>query len=133
MKVLVAQGGGPTAVINHSLVGLVLASRHFSKIEDVYGSRHGVAGILSEDFIDLGQESAQQIELLAATPGSALGSTRDKPDTKYCQEILKVLRAHGIDHFFYIGGNDTADIEEVIDSVRPQDLKDLLAVLGVGL
>ena len=57
MKVLVAQGGGPTAVINHSLVGLVLAARRFSKIEDVYGSRHGVAGILSEDFIDLGQES----------------------------------------------------------------------------
>lgn len=114
MKVLVAQGGGPTAVINHSLVGLVLASRHFSKIEDVYGSRHGVAGILSEDFIDLGQESAQQLELIAATPGSALGSTRDKPDTKYCQEILKVLRAHGIDHFFYIGGNDTAETLRIL-------------------
>src|SRR5450830_811480 len=114
MKVLVAQGGGPTAVINHSLVGLVLASRRFSKIEDVYGSRHGVAGILSEDFIDLGQESAQQLELIAATPGSALGSTRDKPDTKYCQEILKVLRAHGIDHFFYIGGNDTAETLRIL-------------------
>ena len=114
MKVLVAQGGGPTAVINHSLVGLVLASRRFSKIEDVYGSRHGVAGILSEDFIDLGQESAQQLELIAATPGSALGSTRDKPDTKYCQEILKVLRAHGIDHFFYIGGNATAETLRIL-------------------
>ena len=109
MKALVAQGGGPTAVINQSLAGVVLEARRFSNIESVYGACHGVAGICPENIVDLGQETTQQIELIAAMPGSALGSTRDKPDTRYCQEILRVLRAHGIGYFFYIGGNDTAD------------------------
>ena len=95
-KALVAQGGGPTAVINQSLAGVVLEARRFSNIEAVYGACHGVAGISPENIVDLGQETTQQIELVAAMPGSALGSTRDKPDTKYCQEILRVLQAHGI-------------------------------------
>src|SRR5450759_4760920 len=114
MKALVAQGGGPTAVINQSLAGIVLEARRFSRIEAVYGACNGVAGISPENIVDLGQETTQQIELVAAMPGSALGSTRDKPDTRYCQEILKVLRAHGIDHFFYIGGNDTAETLRIL-------------------
>ena len=114
MKALVAQGGGPTAVINQSLAGIVLEARRFSNIESVYGACHGVAGICSENIVDLGQETTQQIELVAAMPGSALGSTRDKPDTRYCQEILRVLQAHGIGYFFYIGGNDTADTLRIV-------------------
>jgi 6-phosphofructokinase 1 len=114
MKALVAQGGGPTAVINQSLAGIVLEARRFSNIESVYGACHGVAGISSEDIVDLGEETTQQIELVAAMPGSALGSTRDKPDTRYCQEILRVLQAHRIGYFFYIGGNDTADTLRIV-------------------
>ena len=114
MKALVAQGGGPTAVINQSLAGVVLEARRFSNIESVYGACHGVAGISPENIVDLGQETTQQIELVAAMPGSALGSTRDKPDTRYCQEILRVLQAHGIGYFFYIGGNDTADTLSIV-------------------
>jgi 6-phosphofructokinase len=114
MKALVAQGGGPTAVINQSLAGIVLAARRFSNIKSVLGACHGVGGIPPENFVDLGQETAQQLELVAATPGSALGSTRDKPDTRYCQEILRVLQAHGIGYFFYIGGNDTADTLRIV-------------------
>ncbi len=114
MKALVAQGGGPTAVINQSLAGVVLEARRFSNIESVYGACHGVAGISPENIVDLGQETTQQIELVAAMPGSALGSTRDKPDTRYCQEILRVLHAHGIGYFFYIGGNDTADTLRIV-------------------
>ena len=114
MKALVAQGGGPTAVINQSLAGVVLEARRFSNIKSVYGACHGVAGISPENIVDLGQETTQQIELVAAMPGSALGSTRDKPDTRYCQEILRVLQAHGIGYFFYIGGNDTADTLSIV-------------------
>ncbi len=114
MKALVAQGGGPTAVINQSLAGVVLEARRFSNIKSVYGACHGVAGISPENIVDLGQETTQQIELVAAMPGSALGSTRDKPDTRYCQEILRVLQAHGIGYFFYIGGNDTADTLRIV-------------------
>ena len=113
-KVLVAQGGGPTAVINQSMAGVALEARKFRGIELVYGARHGVRGIIREDFVDLTQETSHSIEMVANTPSSALGSTREKPDLKYCQEILKVLKAHGIGYFFYIGGNDSSDTVRIV-------------------
>lgn len=113
-KILVAQGGGPTAVINQSLVGVVLEARRFGGVERIYGARHGVRGIVNEDFVDLTQETSHNLELVAATPGSTLGSTRDKPDLKYCQQIFEVLRAHGIGYFFYIGGNDSSDTVRIV-------------------
>ncbi|HIJ37935.1 MAG TPA: 6-phosphofructokinase [Rhodospirillaceae bacterium] len=113
-KVLVAQGGGPTAVINQSMVGAVLESRKFREIERVYGAFHGVRGIVDENFFDLTQETTHNLEMVAETPASALGSTRDKPDLKYCQEIFKVLRAHGVAYFFYIGGNDSSDTVRIV-------------------
>jgi 6-phosphofructokinase len=113
-KILVAQGGGPTAVINQSLVGVVLESRRHHKVERVFGAHHGVRGIVNEDFVDLTQETSHNLELVARTPASALGSTRDKPDLKYCQEIFRVLQAHEIQHFFYIGGNDSADTVRIV-------------------
>ena len=114
-KILVAQGGGPTAVINQSLVGVVLEARRHRGIDLVYGARHGVRGIIHEDFVDLTQETSHNLELVADTPASALGSTRDKPDQKYCHEIFEVLRAHGIGHFFYIGGNDSSDTVRIVN------------------
>ena len=112
--ILVAQGGGPTAVINQSLVGVVLEARRHKGIDLVYGARHGVRGIVEEDFVDLTQETSHNLELVAGTPSSALGSTRDKPDLAYCQKIFKVLQAHGIGHFFYIGGNDSSDTVRIV-------------------
>src|SRR5882757_1128406 len=113
-RILIAQGGGPTAVINQSLVGVVLAARHDSLIQGVFGARHGVRGILNEDLLDLSRETGAQLEAVARTPSSALGSTRDKPDLAYCQEILKVLKAHQVGYFFYIGGNDSADTVRIV-------------------
>ena len=113
-KILVAQGGGPTAVINQSLAGVVLEARRFGGVERIYGARHGVRGIVNEDFVDLTRETSHNLEMVAATPGSALGSTRDKPDLKYCHQIFEVLRAHGIGHFFYIGGNDSSDTVRIV-------------------
>ena len=113
-KVLVAQGGGPTAVINQSMAGVVLEARKFRNVELVYGAYHGVSGIVDEEFLDLTQETSHNIEMVAGTPSSALGSTRDKPDLKYCQEIFKVLKAHGIGYFFYIGGNDSSDTVRIV-------------------
>ena len=121
-KILVAQGGGPTAVINQSLVGAVLAARGFRNVDFVYGARHGVRGIVNEDFLDLGQETSDNLERVAATPASALGSTRDKPDLAYCKEIFKVLEAHRIGHFFYIGGNDSSDTVRIVsEEARKSD------------
>ena len=113
-KVLVAQGGGPTAVINQSLAGVVLAARRHPELGRVYGARHGVRGIVDEDFIDLSFETTANLERVAATPSSALGSTRDKPDAAYCARIFDALRAHGISHFFYIGGNDSSDTVRIV-------------------
>lgn len=113
-RILIAQGGGPTAVINQSLVGAVLEARRFQQVERVYGARHGVRGIVNEDLVDLTQETVAHLERVAATPASALGSTRDKPDVKYCQEIFRTLQAHEIGQFFYIGGNDSSDTVRIV-------------------
>ncbi len=113
-KILVAQGGGPTAVINQSLVGLILEARKFQAISKVYGAFHGVRGIVNEDFVDLTRETSANLEAVAATPSAALGSTRDKPDLKYCQDIFKSVKAHGIGAFFYIGGNDSSDTVRIV-------------------
>ncbi|QYF95667.1 6-phosphofructokinase [Massilia sp. PAMC28688] len=113
-KILVAQGGGPTAVINQSMVGVVLEARRFANVTKVYGALHGVRGIVNQDFLDLTQETTANLELVAATPSSALGSTRDKPDAAYCAKIFESLRAHQIEHFFYIGGNDSSDTVRIV-------------------
>lgn len=114
-KVVVAQGGGPTAVINQSLVGVVLESRKFNQVTKVYGAINGVSGIIDEDFFDLTQETTHNLEQVAMTPSSALFSTRDKPDEKYCKEIFAVLKAHDVRYFFYIGGNDSADTVRIVN------------------
>ncbi len=121
-KVLVAQGGGPTAVINESMVGTVIESRKIPAVDRVYGAYHGVRGIINEEFLDLTRETTHNLEMVGNTPTSALGSTRDKPDEKYCTEIFKVLRAHGIETFFYIGGNNSSDTARILrDQARAAD------------
>ena len=114
-KVLVAQGGGPTAVINQSLVGVVLESRKFTQVTSVYGAINGVRGIINEEFLDLTQETTHNLEQVAITPSSALLSTRDKPDEKYCQEMFRVMRAHDVRYFFYVGGNDSSDTVHIVN------------------
>ena len=114
-KALVAQGGGPTAVINQSLVGVVLEARKFPEITKVYGALHGVRGILNEDFIDLTQATTHNLEQVGLTPASALGSTRDKPDVEYCKKMFQVMLAHEIRYFFYIGGNDSSDTCRIVN------------------
>lgn len=114
-KVLVAQGGGPTAVINQSLVGAVLESRKYQQITKVYGAVNGVEGILNENFWDLSMETTHNLEQVAVTPSSALLSTRIKPDAKMCKEMFEVMKAHDIRYFFYIGGNDSSDTVRIIN------------------
>lgn len=114
-KVLVAQGGGPTAVINQSLVGVVVEARKYSHVKRVYGAVNGVAGIVNEELMDLTQETWHNLEQVASTPSSALLSTREKPNEDYCARIFKVLKAHDVRYFFYIGGNDSADTTRIVN------------------
>lgn len=114
-KVLIAQSGGPTAVINQSLVGIVAEARKFTQVDRVYGALRGVEGIVNENFLDLTQETTHNLEMVAKTPSSALLSTRVKPDTAYCKEMFKVMKAHDIRYFFYIGGNDSSDTARIVN------------------
>jgi len=127
-KLLIAQGGGPTAVINQSLVGAVLEARKFGQIEAVYGALYGVRGIVNEAFLDLSGESAENLEAVAATPSSALGSTRDKPDEAYCQAIFRSLKAHDIRWFLYIGGNDSSDVVRIVSEQAKAENYSLRAI-----
>lgn len=114
-KALIAQGGGPTAVINQSLVGAIAEARKFTEIDRIYGAMHGVSGIKNEEFIDLTKSTTHNLERTANTPGSALGSTRDKPDEKYCEQMFSVMQKHDIRYFYYIGGNDSAGTCHIVN------------------
>jgi len=111
---VIAQGGGPTAVINQTLAGAVTAIRERHPKARILGARHGVRGLRDGSLADLTALSAADLARLARTPGAALGSTRDKPDAAYCEAVLKGLRAAGADAFIYIGGNDTAGTQLIL-------------------
>lgn len=111
---IVGQSGGPTAVINASVAGVVLASLKNNLITEVYGALNGIEGIIKENIIDFKKENIEDIELLKYTPSAALGSVRffldefEKNDTVY-KQILNVFKKYDIRYFFYIGGNDSMD------------------------
>lgn len=127
-KVVVAQGGGPTAVINQTLAGVVLEAAKHPRMTRVYGALHGVRGIVTEDFVDLSQETAANLLRVAEVPSSALLSTRDKPDADYCARILHVLKAHDVRYFFYIGGNDSSDTVRIVAEQAVRDGYELRAI-----
>ena len=114
---VVGQSGGPTAVINASLVGVIEEASKHSEIETLYGAVHAVAGIVKDEFIDLGKLSADELELAAASTCAALGSSRDKPDEEYCAKIFDVFKKRNIGYFFYIGGNDSANTAHIINTM----------------
>ncbi len=119
-NMLIAQSGGPTTVINQSLVGAVLQAKQQKQIKKIYGSLHGIKGILEEDLIDLGRESVKNLEEVAATPSSALGSVRKKPTPEDCANIFAVLKKYDVRYFFYIGGNDSAETTHIINEEARQ-------------
>jgi ATP-dependent phosphofructokinase / diphosphate-dependent phosphofructokinase len=114
-NMVIAQSGGPTAVINQSLVGAIEEAKKHSEIQAIFGSLHGIKGILEENFIDLRKESAKTLEEVANTPSSALGSVRKKPTPEDCAKIFQVLQKYGVRYFFYIGGNDSAETTHIIN------------------
>ena len=114
---VVSQSGGPTGVINASLVGVISEAGKHEQIDNIYGAIHAVSGIVKEDFIDLRQLSMETIKRLAYSPSSALGSSRDKPDAEYCKRVLDVFRKYDVEYFYYIGGNDSANTCYLINSM----------------
>ena len=119
-KAVIAMGGGPTAVINQSLVGAVLQARQYPHITQFYGAFRGVRGLVEEELINLSEATGHNLEMVARTPGAGIRSTRDKPDEEYCHRIFQVCKAHGIHYFFYIGGNDSAETCRIVNKFASQ-------------
>ena len=111
-KILIAQGGGPTVVINQSLIGVIEEAYKINS--NVVGAYNGVNGIVNSNFVSLSKLTIKQRKLISNTPSAFLGSTRDKPDQSYCDEIFKVLKKKNVGKFFYIGGNDSSDSLRII-------------------
>ncbi len=109
----IGQSGGPTAVINQSLVGVVEGLRAGLQaagfVDRVLGMRHGVRGMTTGEFHDLTDTHQDRLDRLATTPSAGLGSTRDKPDSAYCDRVVEGCKTHNVRYFFYIGGNDSSD------------------------
>ncbi len=118
---VVGQSGGPTAVINQSLVGVIQGVKECGHIEQLLGARHGVRGIVDEKFVDLKKASGELLERVAQTPAAALGSTRDKPDAGYCERIFKSFSKNNVRYFFYIGGNDSADTARIVSELAKKE------------
>ncbi len=121
MNMVIAQSGGPSMVINQSLVGAVLEARKSPRIGRILGARHGILGILGNDYVDLRKPSVKKLEAVAATPSSALGSCRRKPDAADCRAIFEEFRKLDVGYFFYIGGNDSADAARIVAEEAEKD------------
>ncbi len=117
---VIGQSGGPTAVINQSLVGAVLALQGHQAITNIYGARNGVRGMIENHYVDLTNSPPDFLEAIAQTPSAALGSTRDKPDEAYCERIFESLRARDVRYFFYIGGNDSSDTCRIVNELSDE-------------
>jgi 6-phosphofructokinase 1 len=114
MNMVIAQSGGPSMVINQSLAGAVLEARKSAKIGKILGARHGILGILGDDYADLRKITPAKMRAVAATPSSALGSCRKKPTAEDCRAIFEAFRRRDVGYFFYIGGNDSADAARIV-------------------
>ncbi len=114
---LVAQSGGPTAVINASLAGVIRANQLNPVYDHVYGGLHGIEGVLEGKLYDLTDLSGHEIDLLKQSPSSALGTCRYKlkrgNDTDF-ERLVKVMDEHDIEVMFYIGGNDSMDTVDAL-------------------
>ena len=137
-NLLVAQSGGPTAVINSSIAGVISEAGRHECIEEIYGGLNGVYGILREELIDIGEENTRAIQRLKHTPAAALGTCRYKinfkEDIEQAQKDMKrlfeVIEAHNIRYFFYAGGNDSQD---TTDKVHQEAAKRGYEIRAIGV
>ncbi|GAB6164622.1 6-phosphofructokinase [Thermostilla marina] len=129
-KALIGQSGGPTSVINASLVGVLEKCREFGDITGVLGMRFGIEGFMEGEVIDLGALSDETVAALKRTPGSALGSCRHKLVDEDFPRVLEMLEKHDIRYMFLIGGNDTMD---TIHRVEAYCREKGYEMIGVGV
>ena len=129
-NILVAHGGGPTAVINTSLQGVIEAARQSGQVDKIYAARFGAEGLLGDDLIDLTEVPAQVISLLSQTPATAIGSCRRKIGDADYPALMACFKKYDIDCFFYNGGNDSMDTCYKISLMAEKEGLDL-CVIGI--
>lgn len=117
---IIGQSGGPTVVINQSLIGFIEEARKSEDITRVLGARHGVEGMMQGDWIDLGNQSSDLLEAVARTPAAALGSVRRKASVEDVALMIEQFKQNDIRYFFYIGGNDTAETAHIVEQEAAQ-------------
>lgn len=130
MNLLVAHGGGPTAVINSSLQGVIERARELDRHGKIYAARFGLEGILRNDLADLTDVPASAVNRLRGTPSSAIGSCRRRLEKADLPALLECLQQHQIDCFLYNGGNDSMDTCEKIAHYAAQ-AKISLKIIGI--
>ncbi len=133
-NLVVAQSGGPSAVINNTLRGIIETARDCAQIGTVYGARHGIEGVLKEELLDLSSQSPEEVALLRYTPAAgSIGTCRyklkDGQDEDY-ERVIEVFKAHNVGYFIYIGGNDSMDTAHKISQLAKKRGLDLVAVGG---
>lgn len=129
-NLLVGQSGGVTAVINSSLAGVVDEAFEHDIIGRVYGSRHGIEGVLAQELIDLETFPPSRISGLRSTPAAALGSCRHKLSDSEYERVIEIFRAYDVRYFIYIGGNDSADTAHRVSQIAQESGYEL-RVVGV--
>jgi 6-phosphofructokinase 1 len=132
-NVVIAQSGGPTSVINSSLLGVIEACRNYpERFGRTYAAYHGIEGVLKEELLDLSAQSEQELKLLRITPAAgAIGTCRYKiksEQTEDLERIVEVFRVHEIGFFFYIGGNDSMDTAQRVSELAQESGLDLVCV-----
>jgi len=128
-KLIVFQSGGPTPVVNASLVGAVRAGRERG-VPGILGARFGFEGVLASNYVDLTDISASAVERLRRTPGAALGSSRHRPSDAETAQAVELLHERGVEYVVAVGGNDTADsLHRLHDAARASSRT--LAVVGI--
>ncbi len=130
---VVAQSGGPTAVINSSACGVIQEAMKSDRIDRVFGASNGILGILKEDLFDISSESSETIEAMRRTPAAAIGSCRHKlkslAESKGdFERIVDVFKAHDIRYFFYAGGNDSMDTADKVNKLAKESGYDLVCM-----
>lgn len=129
-NLLIAQSGGPTAVINSSISGIIEQAKQQSKVGSIYGAVNGILGVLNEDLVDLRQEDPSTISMLRKTPSAALGSCRYKLTKDDYSRLLEVFAAHNISYFLCAGGNDSMDTAHRVAQLASERKYDV-TVIGV--
>jgi 6-phosphofructokinase 1 len=125
---VIGQSGGPTAVINRSFIGAIMEARKHAEIREFFGARHGIQGMLQNEYVQLFEQPNFVLSQIAQTPAAALGSIRHKPTSDECKKIFDNFKKMNVRYFFYIGGNDSAETAYLINSFAAGEKYDLRVV-----